>query len=367
MLRVQNLSKTYPSPGQESVPAIRDISFELKAGEFYALLGPSGCGKSTTLRSIAGFETPEAGEIWIGNQLVFSSFSHVNLLPNKRDFGIVFQSYAVWPHMSVFGNVAFPLLHGRKKVHKREVKERVTRALQLVQLEMLADRPAPLISGGQQQRVALARALVLEPTVMLLDEPLSNLDAKLREAMRLEIRELIKRLNITTLYVTHDQLEGLTMADRLAVMNAGQIIQEGSPLDIYKNPGNQFVANFIGLANFLEGRLSAISANSVGDVKTPSGMVRCVLPKEISVGDPVVIMIRPEDIAVFRDGPTPEINVFKGKVKTAVFTGEILDCWVTVSHWRLRIKVHPSVLLKPEEEILIHFLPERCRVIPGSS
>ena len=363
MIRVEKLSKTYLSHDQSSVQALRGISFELKTGEFYTLLGPSGCGKSTTLRSIAGFETPEAGEIWIGNRLVFSSARHVNIPPQKRDFGIVFQSYAIWPHMSVFDNVAFPLFDGRHRIPKREARERVHRALQMVQLDNLADRPAPFLSGGQQQRVALARALVHEPQVLLLDEPLSNLDAKLREDMRFEIRDLVKRLKITTLYVTHDQLEALTMSDRVAVMNAGHIAQEGSPAEIYRTPVDRFVAHFIGLANFLEGRFSGVCSDGLGDIETASGMVRCVIPEGILAGSRVMVMIRPEDISVVESESPPEHNVIKSKVTTVTFTGEMLDCWLAVPNHQLRAKFHPSVLLQPGEEILIHLMQERCRVI----
>jgi iron(III) transport system ATP-binding protein len=345
------------------VEAVQRISFEIATGEFYTLLGPSGCGKSTTLRCIAGFETPEAGDIWINDELVFSASRRVNAPPQQRNFGIVFQSYAIWPHMTVFENVAFPLLHGRNRIRKAAAQERVSRALHLVQMGSFADRPSPFLSGGQQQRIALARALVHEPEVLLLDEPLSNLDAKLREDMRLEIRELVKRLKITTLYVTHDQLEALTMTDRVAVMNSGQIIQEGSPRDIYKLPASRFVANFIGLANFLEGRVTRIHDNRFAEVYTRSGMFRCVLAEQISEGDTVLVMIRPEDISVCRAGAPPDNNVIKATVKTAVFTGEMLDCWLRASNQQFRIKVHPSTDLQTNDEILIRLAPERCRAI----
>ncbi|MFQ5849951.1 MAG: ABC transporter ATP-binding protein [Candidatus Binatia bacterium] len=366
MIRVKELSKTYLSQDKKPVQALQGIDFRVEAGEFYTLLGPSGCGKTTTLRCIAGFEEPEAGEIWIGDQPVFSSNCHMNVPSPKRDFGIVFQSYAIWPHLNVFQNVAFPLVHGQRKVPKRDIKERVMRSLQLTKLEDLADRPAPFLSGGQQQRVALARALVHEPRVLLLDEPLSNLDAKLREEMRLEVRGLTKHLNITTLYVTHDQLEALTMADRVAVMNAGQIIQEGSPLEIYKRPSSCFVAHFIGLANFLEGRVAAVNTNGLGEVETASGAIGCALPKPIAIGDQVTIMIRPEDIVVCQGSPLPDGNVVQGKVKTVVFVGEMLDCIAEVSSRQFRIKVHPSILLEPEQTILLHLPPDRCHALPGS-
>ena len=252
MIRIENLHMRYHSEMGE-VHAVRGISLTVKPGEFYTMLGPSGCGKTTTLRSVAGLETPEEGEIYIGDDLVFSSSKGISIPPYKRDIGMVFQSYAIWPHMTVFDNVAFPLQEMRRRFSKKEIHEKVLKALSLVQLNGLEDRPAPFLSGGQQQRLALARALVKEPRVLLLDEPLSNLDAKLREETRLEVRELVNRLNITTLYVTHDQLEALTMSDVVAVINQGQIAQEAPPNEIYQSPRERFVANFIGLANFLEG------------------------------------------------------------------------------------------------------------------
>ena len=367
MIKIEHLTKAFVSHDQTSVQALKGIDFEVKEGEFYTLLGPSGCGKTTTLRCIAGFEEPEQGEIWIADQLVYSNQQHINIPTPKRNFGIVFQSYAIWPHMSVYENVAFPLVHGQQRVPKKEVKERVMRALQLIQLEGLADRPAPFLSGGQQQRVALARALVHEPRVLLLDEPLSNLDAKLREDMRFEIRELAKRLNITTLYVTHDQLEALTMSDRVAVMSSGQIVQEGSSLDIYNVPSNRFVADFIGLANFIPGSVSSGKKNGMGEVQTKSGRIRCTVANDVLEGKDVVVMIRPEDLTVCEGTVRPDHNVLEARVDTVVFTGEMLDCWVSVTDQRLRMKVHPSTSLEPGGNVNIYLAPERCRVITATS
>ena len=233
MIKITDLRKTFEDKQLGTVFAVDGVSIDIAEGEFYTLLGPSGCGKTTTLRCVAGFEEPQDGSITIGDIEVFSRSKGIMFTPDKRDFQIVFQSYAVWPHLTVFENVAFPLRYGKQKVKRGEVKETVRKALDLVQIGHLAQRPAPLLSGGQQQRVALARALVAEPKVLLLDEPLSNLDAKLREQMRLEIRSLVKRLDITTLYVTHDQVEALTMSDRIGVMAEGKLLQEGNaPGDI---------------------------------------------------------------------------------------------------------------------------------------
>src|SRR6187551_822991 len=238
MLKVVNLKKTYTSEAGK-VGAVEGVDFEVQAGEVFALLGPSGCGKTTTLRCIAGLETPDSGQIWIGDRPIYDDRTKLIVPVYRRGVGMVFQSYAIWPHMTVFDNVAFPLVRGGFRVSKSEVKERVNNALRLVQMDGFGDRPAPLLSGGQQQRVALARALVYEPQVLLLDEPLSNLDAKLREDMRGEIADLVKRLQITTLFVTHEQIEALTMSDKIGLMRDGCIVQEGTPSEIYGAPSQR--------------------------------------------------------------------------------------------------------------------------------
>ncbi len=367
MIRVDELHKSFVSQEGDIVRALQGVSFETTPGEFYTLLGPSGCGKTTTLRAIAGFENPDTGNIWLGNEVVFSRKDGIDVKTAQRDFGIVFQSYAIWPHMTVFDNVAFPLVYGRSRRPKREVRERVDRALKLVQLDALADRPAPFLSGGQQQRVALARALVHEPKVLLLDEPLSNLDAKLREDMRFEIRELVKRLNITTLYVTHDQLEALTMSDRIAVMSGGRIVQEGTPVEIYKAPKEEFVAHFIGQANFLEGEVSVVNGASRGAVVTENGTIECNVEAPLVVGDKAIVMIRPEDVEISDEGSEGQKNLIDGEVQAALFTGEVLDCWITTSGGRIRVKAHTSSGLTPGGRVRLHFAPERCRAIPMTS
>src|SRR5437764_9623603 len=244
----------------------------VERGQFFTLLGPSGCGKTSTLRCIAGLETPTSGSIEIDSRVVYASASRTFVPPHRRYLGMVFQSYAIWPHMTVFDNVAFPLVHGAHKQPRKTVEEKVMRALSLVQLEHVASRPAPMLSGGQQQRVALARAIASEPAVLLLDEPLSNLDAKLREDMRQEIKTLVRRLHTTTLYVTHDQLEALSMSDRVALLNDGVIVQEGAPRDVYLHPADAFAANFLGRTNLLEGSVADVIA---GTVQTRWGVLRC--------------------------------------------------------------------------------------------
>lgn len=233
------------------VQVLQEFSQKFEDGEFITLLGPSGCGKTTMLRLIAGFEKPTSGEIYIGDRPVSGKDNFVS--PEKREIGMVFQSYAVWPHMNVYDNIAYPLKI--KKTSKKEIEERVNQALKTVHLEQYKDRFPSELSGGQQQRVALGRALVAHPEILLLDEPLSNLDAKLREEMRYEIKEITKKLKITVIYVTHDQIEAMTMSDRIVLINKGEVQQVGTPQEIYSRPENVFVANFVGKVDFIKGRV----------------------------------------------------------------------------------------------------------------
>jgi len=362
MIRIENLSVSYQSAAGE-VQAVRGIDIDIAAGQFYTLLGPSGCGKTTTLRCLAGLEQPSAGTITIGGQVVFSSAQQVMVPAYKRDIGMVFQSYAIWPHMNVFENVAFPLREMRGRFSRKEIREKVLNALTLVQLDGYAERPAPFLSGGQQQRLALARAIVREPKVLLLDEPLSNLDAKLREATRTEIRDLVKRLDITTVYVTHDQLEALTMSDVVAVMQEGRIVQEGSPAAIYGQPKERFVADFIGLSNFVKGRITSLPQNGsgLGIVETASGSVRCQLPDSAATGNPVVLVIRPEDMQIVMSRQSG--NVVEGQVLSTMFMGDATECQVALKDTVLRLKVHPTTKLARGDTVLVELPAERCRAL----
>lgn len=362
MLRVVDLRKSFVTEGG-GVDAVRGVSFEVQEGEFYTLLGPSGCGKTTTLNCIAALERPDAGEIIIGGQVVYSSRDRTMVPAHRRGIGMVFQSYAIWPHMSVFDNVAFPLVHGGRRVREVEVQERVTAALSLVHLAELAQRPAPFLSGGQQQRVALARALVQEPKLLLLDEPLSNLDAKLREEMRLELRQLVKRLRITTIYVTHDQVEALSMSDRIALMQAGSIIQEGNPREIYRSPKSAFAAGFIGRTNLVQGRVLKAAANgSSGLVETPLGLIVCDV-HESEQGEEVLLAIRPENISV-REEPLDQENSVAGTVELSGFMGDSLECVVRVKAETLRVKLNPTEEIGIRERVYLHIPPKYCIVIP---
>ncbi len=362
MIKIHNLHMYYQTE-RGNVHAVRGIELDIKQGEFFTLLGPSGCGKTTTLRAVAGLESPSEGEIFVGDDLVYSSAKKILVPPYHRDIGMVFQSYAIWPHLNVFENVAFPLRELKRKLPEQELRAKVDKTLALVHLDGLADRPAPFLSGGQQQRLALARALVKEPRVLLLDEPLSNLDAKLREETRVELRELVKRVGITTLYVTHDQLEALTMSDTVAVMNQGQIVQQGSPVEIYQAPREQFVANFIGLTNFLDGRVlsGADQTNGIGEVETDSGPLHCVLPDAAAVGENVIVVIRPEDINIVPEAITG--NVLRGTIDALIFMGDALECQLSVGAQKLRTKLHPSSALRQGETVSLQLPPLSCRAL----
>jgi len=363
MLKVDFLRKIFGTD-KGSVEAVRGISFEVKEREFYTLLGPSGCGKTTTLNCVAGLETPTEGEIQIGGVTVYSSKSGINVPIQKRNIGMVFQSYAIWPHMTVFDNVAFPLVHGMRNASKSEVKDRVEKALTLVRLNGLERRPAPLLSGGQQQRVALARALVAEPKLLLLDEPLSNLDAKLREEMRLELARLIEQRGITTLYVTHDQVEALSMSSRIAVMSEGEIEQEGTPYEIYHRPANLFTASFIGKVNLVKGKLVAMEetrTERLGCLKTDIGTVKCLLLQgDQSYGDSVIAVIRPENIKIQQNCGSDSDNMFEGSVEFTSFQGDSIVCQVRVAGQIFHVNAAAAGGVKAGDRIYLSFNPEQC-------
>ncbi|HMF49002.1 MAG TPA: ABC transporter ATP-binding protein [Candidatus Saccharimonadales bacterium] len=363
MLRVEGLNKTFVT-GEGKVDAVRDVSFEVKTGEFFALLGSSGCGKTTTLRCIAGLEIPDSGDIWINDKPVFSSKKGLLVPVHEREIGMVFQSYAVWPHMSVAQNVGYPLTYGRHRLPRTETAQRVTEVLQLVQLGELGKRPASLLSGGQQQRVAVARALVARPELLLFDEPLSNLDAKLRVEMRHELRDLFERLKLTALYVTHDQEEALVLSHRMAVMHGGQVVQLGAPMEIYKEPANLFVAGFVGTTNVIQGRALSSEANNYGRVETALGPFRCPLPLTISAGQPVSVMFRPEAVVLHTEQREASENFVSGTVTSAVFTGNRVGYEIESGEFHLRAEASPYVMeLKKGQHVWVELPAERMRVL----
>jgi iron(III) transport system ATP-binding protein len=366
MLSVNALYTEYPNEKGEVVKAAQNVTFEVPNGKLFTLLGPSGCGKTTTLRSIAGLERPKSGMISVDGSVVYSSSGNIFVPPNRRGFGMVFQSYAIWPHMNVFQNAAFPLEVGHGKWSKKQIEEKVMRVLTAVGLDHLADREATKLSGGQQQRLALARALVMEPKLLLLDEPLSNLDAKLREQMRFELKRLQRELNLTTIYVTHDQGEALALSHEIAVMQDGAIVQIGSPRAIYERPRNQFVADFVGLTNFLDGTVSAADGDGAYRVNTPIGPLQACTSDPLRAGDPVLVSVRPEDVELSEQRPDGG-NVFEGTVDAKVFLGECLDFKVKVGEHRMFARVHPSLNTPVGDKIYIKMNPEKCIGLGGGA
>ena len=326
-LRLINLTKRF-----NEVLAVDNMNLEVTDGEFVTLLGPSGCGKTTTLRSIAGFCYPDEGEIFFGEKLMN------NISPNKRNTAMCFQSYALFPHMSVWNNISFGLK--MQKIPKQEQKTRVLKVMEMLGIEELQKRKPGQLSGGQQQRVALARAIVTEPQVLLFDEPLSNLDAKLRVQVRVEIREMQKRLGITTIYVTHDQDEALAISDRIVVMDRGHIEQLGDPHTIYRAPETSFVAGFIGLANIYEGTIIGREANRITLDTSFGKIVISSQDQKISeTFSKVKFVWRPEDMKIYTRGAP---NRVKGKIIQAVFMGNITDIFMDVKGNKMRAQTDES-------------------------
>ena len=343
MISIKNLIKVFKS-GSESVRAVDGVTIDVGEREFFVLLGLSGSGKTTLLRCVAGLEKPEGGEIAISRVLVSSAERKFFTAPEERRLGMVFQSYAVWPHMTVYQNVAFPLANGPQKISTDNIKKKVMNALEMVQLAGFADRPAPFLSGGQQQRVALARALAVEPKVLLMDEPLSNLDARLREEVRDEIKNLSKTFGIAVLYVTHDQVEAMALADRVAVMSKGKVLQCAPPRELYDMPSSREVCEFLGSINLLDG----IVTNG-GQIETALGKLTCPIP------DPtlkrVSLAIRPEELELSA-APSGLENEFAADVVSSTFLGELTVCDLIVGGKKLRFKSTQSA---PARRIYVRF------------
>ena len=356
MIAIRSLTKIFKTGG-EAVRAVDAVDLRVHEKELFVLLGLSGSGKTTLLRCVAGLEKPEAGEIKLGEEIVSSVERGIFVRPEDRALGMVFQSYAVWPHMTVFDNVAFPLTDGKRRLSRKLVKERVMGALDLVQLGTFADRPVPFLSGGQQQRVALARALAVEPKVLLMDEPLSNLDARLREEVRDEIRSLAKNLGITVLYVTHDQVEAMALADRIAVMSAGKILQIGEPQELYHSPANRKVGEFLGLMNEFPGIVRDDQS-----VAIELGVLHCAPPERVSKA--VVVAIRPEDVLLARD-LSGQGNEFSAQLIARIFLGDITLYHLSANGTKLCAKTAGvNQQFEPGSNVYIRLPPEKLKIFP---
>ena len=384
MLTIDNLIKTFDADKRTRkqaraakagaaeparVFAVHDVSFEVAEGELFTLLGPSGCGKTTTLRSIAGLEKPDSGRITVRERVLFSEVDGqptINTPANERGLGMVFQSYAIWPHMSVFDNVAFPLQVRKRgeRLSKSDIADKVERVLEVMELGHLSNRQATKLSGGQQQRLALARAIVTQPPLLLLDEPLSNLDAKLRESLRFELKRLQKELGITSIYVTHDQVEALALSSKIAVMREGKVVQLGKPREIYTNPNSRFVAEFIGTSNFLNGTVTANDGTFV-TVDTTEGRLRVRSSAAVPVGSEAIVSIRPEavEIAETSAGGTAA-NEWSGEIVSRAFLGDSVDHVVKVGKIEVRNRSNPTVSVAPGTSVFLRMDPDKLALVP---
>jgi ABC-type Fe3+/spermidine/putrescine transport system ATPase subunit len=352
MIELRNVTKRYGD-----IVANNDVTLKIRRGELMTLLGPSGCGKTTALRCITGHNIPEEGEVWIDGRNV------TEVPPHKRDLGMVFQNFALFPHMTVFENVEFPLMI--RRIDKKERRERVMDALRIIRMEEYEEHYPRQVSGGQQQRVGLARALVYQPKVLLLDEPLSNLDAKLREEMRFEIRDLIDRLGITAVYVTHDQSEALALSDRVAVMSAGRIEQIGTPDEIYDYPQSRFVADFIGLSDFVEGTVNSVNAQQETSIVQVNELeITVPFRPGMSAGQSVLIFIRPNDVEFLPASHQQTINVFPGVVDKMIYLGDRSDYRIIVGEaLELRVQTDGKVRFEQGETIWVQLPVSLCRVL----
>ncbi len=352
-LKLISIQKNYGK-----VKAIDNLNLEVQDGELVTLLGPSGCGKTTTLRTISGFLAPSSGEIYINDRRI------TDIPPERRGIGLVFQNYALWPHMTVFQNLAFGLQ--MRKLPKDEIKRRVKQRLETVRLEEYENRYPRELSGGQQQRVALARALVLEPDILLLDEPLSNLDALLREKMRFEIARIHKESGVTTVYVTHDQTEAMVISDRIIILNKGRIMQQGKPEDIYENPANKFVASFMGNTSFINGTVVDFNGKYTG-VKTGDGLTIYGIGRKVEKGENVVIAVRPEDVQfILSPGIRREMksnNLFSAKIERESYIGEVVDYQLKLKSWSIRAKSAVSNKMTEGEIVKIYLDPDKMPIL----
>jgi len=370
-LTVRDLHKVYPN---RDGPAggVRDTSFTLEPGTFFTLLGPSGCGKTTTLRSVAGLETPDRGSITLGDDVFFDAARGINVPLNRRRIGMVFQSYAIWPHMTVFENVAFPLRVAKtERLDGAALKRAVGLALETVSLGGFEQRSAARLSGGQQQRVALARAIVRHPRLLLLDEPLSNLDAGLREDMRTELKRLQQQIGVTTIYVTHDQAEALDMSDQIAVIDHGRIVQLGSPREIYSRPRNEFVATFVGATNLVRGTVARpAGVDAVAPVTLGNGTVlQCLFPQAAATGAAIAVSIRPECLSLGpATAPPPDgSNRIEGTIITTGFLGNMNRYGIKVGDTVMHASTAPDAIFPVGSLVGLYFPPTSAIAIANET
>jgi iron(III) transport system ATP-binding protein len=354
MIFVSGVRKDFTS-GEQTIAALKGIDLQVEKGEFFVLLGPSGSGKTTLMRSIAGLEKPDRGNIVLDGRTVFSANPRSYVPPEERQIGMVFQSYAIWPHMTVAENIGLVLTHGPSRLNQKQAKERIRHALNLVQLDDFEGRPARLLSGGQQQRVALARALAVNPKLLLMDEPLSNLDARLREEVRTKIKKLVSELGITVLYVTHDQVEAMVLADRIAVMAHGEILQVGNPYELYRNPKSPIVAEFFGSMNWLRGKVLDKDC-----VETEIGKIEVGFHGERNAS--VVVGIRPEDMKIDAAAENSS-NRVEATVSSSTFVGDQMIFEMKVKDLTLTAKAMPDGK-SPAGKVFICFPKEKLVVFP---
>jgi iron(III) transport system ATP-binding protein len=353
MISIRGLSKQF-TVSEGKVEALKGLDLHVAEGEFFVIVGASGSGKTTLLRCIAGLETPERGEICIGGEVVSSDNPPTWIPPQQRRLGMVFQSYAVWPHLTVYENVALPLAEGAHRIPRSEVSRRVHEALRLVQLEEFADRSSTLVSGGQQQRVALARAIAVNPKILLMDEPLSNLDARLREEVRGKIRELAKQLGSTVLYVTHDQVEAMAIADKIALMQSGELLQVGSPMQLYHSPSRAEVAEFFGSVNWVKGKVvqSSLAETSIGPlrIKGPS-----------NPGDEVLLGFRPESLTIVEGPAAMASNILQGTLRSSTFLGDQFIYCVAV-RGQLLLGKDRTIPVQTDGQLCLYVAPSNIMV-----
>jgi ABC-type Fe3+/spermidine/putrescine transport system ATPase subunit len=363
ILCIEDVHKRFPGGSM----AVDGLTLDIKKGEIFTFLGPSGCGKTTTLRMIAGLEQPDQGRIRLHGEILASPAQNISVPSHKRRMGMVFQSYAIWPHLTVFETVAYPLR--ARRVPEADIRERVMRILDMVGLQGKEQRAGPALSGGQQQRVALARALVYEPEVLLLDEPFSNLDSKLREQMRVELKLLQRRVGVTVILVTHDQLEALSLSDRIVIMNQGRVEQIGTPKDLYELPATLFVKDFIGRSVSIQAQVQTVAGNKDVKVTVPGTNGQSLFTRHnfapgINSGHTVCVAIRPEDIVVNPDALAGGQNRLDGVIDAVLFIGDRFECHVKIGEQAVMVYTPRSQPLKEGQKVNLYFPPEDISVWP---